>query len=225
LGVRADTASIASIQITSEPDAGGFAFSDLTYGLADPAPPIALFVHGYGADFRDVGFELLLDDLRARYGIERVPVFQHYQDAGYRDEAGSCDPQAPGAILPEEPNDGMPVDLASIDPDLCDSWADLALNALMLEADIQERYHSSGAQTVLIANSMGAAIVRGMLSYSSKRGDGVAASMVDSVVFLEGAHDGWSCPAFVDTSTLGQRVRQLGPNDTSSRTRPATAGR
>jgi hypothetical protein len=35
----------------------------------------------------------------------------------------------------------------------------------MLEADIQERYHRSGAQVVLIANNMGAAIVRGMLSY------------------------------------------------------------
>jgi hypothetical protein len=165
LGLRAEAASIASIRLTSEPDAAGFAFCDLTYGLADPAPPIALFVHGYGASFADVGFELLLDDLRAKYGIERVPVFQHYQDAGYRDGAGSCDAQAPSAILPQEPNDGMPVDFDSIDPDLCDSWADLALNALMLEADIQERCHSSGAQVVLIANNMGAAIVRGMLSY------------------------------------------------------------
>ncbi len=40
-----------------------------------------------------------------------------------------------------------------------------------------------------------------------------------------GDHRRWSCPAFVDTSTLGQRVMQLGPNDTSSRIRPATAGR
>lgn len=37
---------------------------------------------------------------------------------------------------------------------------------------------------------MGAAIVRGMLTYSMELGDRVAIDEVDSVVFLEGAHDG-----------------------------------
>jgi hypothetical protein len=37
---------------------------------------------------------------------------------------------------------------------------------------------------------MGAAILRGFIAYSAERGDGVAANMVDSVLYLQGAQDG-----------------------------------
>ena len=55
---------------------------------------------------------------------------------------------------------------------------------------MQSLYAQTGQPVVLIANSMGAAIVRGFLAYSSERGDGVAATMVDSVFYLEGAQQG-----------------------------------
>ncbi len=49
---------------------------------------------------------------------------------------------------------------------------------------------SGNQPVVLIANSMGAAIVRGFLAYSAEAGDGVATTMVDSVLYLQGAQDG-----------------------------------
>lgn len=170
---------------------------------------MALFVHGYGARFDEVGFAPLLEELRASYGADRVTPFIQYQDAGFRNEDDSCQNQ-PGAILPEDPNDGMPIDMDSIGPQWCDSWGDIALNAVKLDADINGIHGTTGEKVVVIANSAGAAITRGMLDYSSKRGDGVAAGMIDSVIFLEGAHDGSQLAGAVRDNLPSDWVERLG---------------
>ncbi len=148
-----------------------------------------IFIHGITGNWRSPGFGPLLDPLRAEFG-DRVTSFAHYQDVGNRDPAsGHCD--SSDVVLPQEPTGGMPVDMGTVDPSICDSEGDLALNAVLLHRDVQEKYHAAGNKpVVLIANSMGAAIVRGMLAYSAERGDNVATDMVDSVFYLEGAHAG-----------------------------------
>lgn len=127
----------------------------------------------------------------AEFGAAQVERFVYYQDRSFRpDPNNSACVAVEAPILPAVPNGGMPVDLASIDNGTCDSQSDLALNAVLLDSRVHERFVETGKPVVLIANSMGAAVVRGMLSYSHERGDGVAVDEVDSVFFLEGAQDG-----------------------------------
>jgi Tol biopolymer transport system component/pimeloyl-ACP methyl ester carboxylesterase len=153
-----------------------------------PAGPLpVIFVHGLGASQRDPGYEDLLVPLIDQFG-DRVTAFTHYQDVSN----GQDQPCANGpALVPEEPNGGMPVDLGSIDPEICDSQADIGLNAVQLHHDIRQAFDDAGGRpVVLIANSMGGAIVRGFLAYSAERGDRVASDMVDSIFFIEGAQAG-----------------------------------
>jgi pimeloyl-ACP methyl ester carboxylesterase len=61
----------------------------------------------------------------------------------------------------------------------------------LLDADVKTAFEQSGGhKVILLANSQGAAVTRGFLAYSNDANDGVAAGMVDSVVFMEGAHSG-----------------------------------
>lgn len=154
-------------------------------GGAVPRPLI--YVHGINGNFQQPGFLEILDALEAEFPSS-LRLFEHYQDRGSL-ENGAC--AARQAVLPAEPNGGMPVDQASIDGNLCDSQGDLALNAVLLHRDVQQAFEESGNQkVVIVAHSMGAAIARGFLAYSQELGDGVAQEMVDSVVYLQGAQDG-----------------------------------
>ena len=186
LGLRSPTANISSIVITSAPDAGGFAFSDLTFGSSQTRHVI--FVHGINGNANAIGFAGLLNRVRGEFGNDSVSAFLYYQDRAYANGSG-CSGVAP-PILPSAPDGGIPVHLDSVSPTICDSQSDLAINAVMLDADVHRFFNDTGEPVVLVGNSMGAAIIRGMLSYSHDHGDGVAASEVDSVFFLEGAQDG-----------------------------------
>jgi Tol biopolymer transport system component len=157
-----------------------------------PAPTADLpimFVHGINGSFLQPGFDGLFNPIRAAT-TSRVEDFHYYQDIGSRDlGTGVCtsDP----LYQPLEPNGGMPVDIETADPSVCDSESDMALNAAKLHHDIQRLYFESGRRkVVLIGNSMGVTIIRGFLAYSAELNDGIAATMVDSVEFLEGAHAG-----------------------------------
>lgn len=145
-----------------------------------------IFIHGINAPFTDVGFDPILPPLEQLFpGMLRR--FEYYQDKGSV-QNGQC-----RSIPVELPANGIsiPYDASSIDETICDSQSDLGLNAVRLDSYIQEQYAEGGNRpVVLIANSMGAAIVRGFLAYSAEADDGVATSMVDSVIYLEGAQDG-----------------------------------
>ena len=147
-----------------------------------------IFVHGLNGDFTDDTFNKILGPLAERFP-RSVAKFTYYQDKGSIDPAsGQC-----RSIPVELPKDGVaiPFDPLSIDERICDSQSDLGLNAVALDSYVRTQYAESGNQpVVLIANSMGAAIVRGFLAYSAEAGDGVATTMVDSVLYLQGAQDG-----------------------------------
>ena len=71
-----------------------------------------------------------------------------------------------------------------------DPLAPIPEKAVALYQEVKDNYNAPNrGKTVLIANSMGGAIVRGMLAYSESVG-GVAAKAVDSVFFIEGAQAG-----------------------------------
>lgn len=151
------------------------------------AGPTLLFVHGINAAHDAVGFNDLLGDILVEYP-GRVVNFQYFQDLGYFDEdLEACIPLRP---FPDVQQSDMPVDLVGSGSDICDSQSDHALNAVALHEVVQEIYGDTGRPLVLVSNSMGVAIVRGFLSYSAELEDGVAETMVDSLMFLQGAHDG-----------------------------------
>jgi hypothetical protein len=193
-------------------------FGERKAGLPEAAPK-AVFVHGFAASFDGVGFNSVLDPLMSDYP-GRVAIFEHYQDLGYRQGDGTCQNLRP-VILPVEPTGGMPVTLDSVGEQWCDSWGDMALNAVRLHRDVEEIYRTEGRKVVLIANSMGAPIVRGFLAYSTEHHDGVW-SMVDSVLFLEGAHDG-SAWAKAGSFLLdgGAFIADVNPFDEADPVRPA----
>jgi hypothetical protein len=150
-----------------------------------------MIVHGINADARDLMAPALENPILDEFGPASITRFVYYQDRSFRPNRD--DPACVGVappILPAEPNGGIPVSLDSIDPGICDSESDMALNAVALDADVHARYVQTGLPVVLLTNSMGAAIIRGMLTYSNERADGVAANEVDSVFFLEAAQDG-----------------------------------
>ncbi len=180
-------------------DVGGIAYYDQGYTFMIPAgylvtislvsaPKPVEFVHGWSASYRSSDWTRFVDYLTAQLG-ETTNLFEYYQDKGDFDKtSGTCTSRS--VQLPAQPDGGMPVDLTSISGSICDSASDIGLNAVLLDSDVQSLYAQTGQPVVLIANSMGAAIVRGFLAYSSERGDGVASTMVDSVFYLEGAQQG-----------------------------------
>ena len=155
-----------------------------------------LFVHGYSASAIDNNWidspprqqdEGFIHELGRQIGADDITSFPYVQDMAYA-SSGVCNP--PSAALPETPDGGMPYDASSVSRDACDSNSDIGLNAVALDAEVQALHEQTGQRVVLVANSMGGAIVRGFFAYSYERHDGVAASMVDSAFFIEGAHQG-----------------------------------
>lgn len=158
--------------------------------LAVSGPAVArpiIFVHGINGSSTDLqSFAAILGQLTQRFPAS-VSRFAYYQDKGFVD-SGVC--HSKPVELPAN-SVAIPFDPLSINDGICDSQSDLGLNAIALDAYVRDQYSSGGNQpVVLIGNSMGAAIIRGFLAYSADAHDGVATTMVDSIVYLEGAQDG-----------------------------------
>ena len=186
--------------------------------------PTILYVHGFTDPFRPHWFPDLIDPLVTQFGPKSLVLFQYYQDAGNND-GGHCNPGEHRFLEPAV-NSGLPLDtrvglsvprLVTANPprvDLqdpqpyCDSQGDLGWNSLLMHQEIQRLYANNGNQSVVIvANSMGGAITRGFLAYSADQNDGVAATMVDSVVFLQAAQDG-SWLAYPAKYSWGEAISQ-----------------
>lgn len=196
-------------------------------GPTSNPPATVIFVHGLSASVdNEQDFDTLLSRVRDEFSGS-VVRFEHYQDLGSIDPTTQqCAPVEP--IIPEEPNGGMPVDADTIGP-ICDSQGDLALNSVLLHARVQQAFHESdGAPVILVGNSMGAAIIRGFVAYSAERLDGVADTMVDSILYLQGAQDGVLWLALALDRVEG--IRLLGPVgdailDFGTRSTPANLSR
>jgi pimeloyl-ACP methyl ester carboxylesterase len=149
--------------------------------------PSLLFVHGWKAEADpETEFNELIAPL-ANANPDRVSYFEYYQDA-VRKGATTCDgvqtepSPDPGSSMPPPSRPGT---------NYCDSQSDLAYNVVLLRERVEALYTASDDHpVVLVGNSLGAAIIRGLLSYSSDLDDGVASTKIDSVIFLEGAVDG-----------------------------------
>ncbi len=187
-----DTSASATIDGTA--DCHVWVAQALAVSSASQLP--VLFVHGYGANYRSNNWintppqqpsDGFIAELGRKIGADDITSLPYVQDVGYA-LSGVCNP--PPAALPETPDGGMPYDAASATRDACDSNSDIGLNAVALDAEVQALYQQTGRPVVLVANSMGGAIVRGFFAYSYERNDGVAASMVDSAFYIEGAHQG-----------------------------------
>ncbi len=183
---------------------GSYPVALRVYNHVAPPKPV-IFVHGLNQDASrtDNEFPSILRDSPLS---PNVTYFHYYQD---RADAGlGC-----GANLPAIPPDaGIPIDTASEGAFPCDSQSDIGLNVLALDEAVKPAYEQTGGQKViLVGYSMGAAIIRGFLDYSTAAngggGDGVAGFMVDSVMFIAGAHDGsWALLPFNAGSALGSSV-------------------
>jgi hypothetical protein len=151
-----------------------------------------MFVHGIHGSFADEkSFSLLLRPLADRYGDDRVERFRYFQDAGYRTEVGCSEDSRPPRI--PERSAGLPLNTSaiSLSRNFCDSESNVGLNAVLLDTDVKRLHErSSNAKVTVICNSMGCAITRAFLAYSMAAGTGVAATMVDNVISLQGAQQG-----------------------------------
>jgi hypothetical protein len=186
---------VAAILVTATlaPPAAVLASSAVSTRAEAPAPnavtdgPNLLFVHAWKAPAdEEAVFTEFLDPLNQAYP-GRVSLFEYYQDA-IRQGQSSC--EGVRAEPSPDPTAGMPAPERP-GTNYCDSESDVAYNVVLLHQRVQALYAASeGQPLILIGNSLGATIIRGLLSYSADLGDGVATTMVDSVVFLECAMDG-----------------------------------
>lgn len=187
--------------------------------VAEPAVRRAfLFVHGIKGDFTERPFEALMKPLRERYGDEFVRYFEYHQDAGHRLPDRRCEPERPlTEVLPYDDRVGYPVSFPVIGERAhCDSNDDVGVNGLFLEKDIARLVRTLEVEKVmLIANSMGAAIVRAYLAYASATrasrppGEDTLA-LVDGVLFLQGVQQGsylLNLRSFFDEDPIAHRVR------------------
>ncbi len=180
-----------------------------------------IFVHGIRGDFTRPGFGGLLDRLRTRYGQRNgrdlVQVFEYHQDVGHLEDRGCVSERPLSVILPYNSEVGYPVDLPAADgPRFCDSNDDVGVNGLFLEKDIARLKSALDVEKItLIANSMGAAVVRAYFAYASatraqKLPGADTLEIVDGVLFLQGVQQGsyiLNSRAFFDENPIGQRVR------------------
>lgn len=156
-------------------------------GSAAPARTV-VYVHGINGNYTQYqcgnlvsGFSAILSQLCADPGQYRLDGFAYYQDQGYS-SGGGCpgmpEPNTNVGLLYADPN--------SVDPTICDSKGALAYSSVALDALI-------GAETgpvTVMANSMGAAITRGWLTYAYTTGADPSLQTADSVIFLQGAQAG-----------------------------------
>jgi hypothetical protein len=154
-------------------------------------PPTILYVHGVKQSSDDQeSFTALFDGISGRVPNVRIEKFTYFQDKS-GEINGQCDPthegQQPINIPPNV--GGMPLDLSQNDTH-CDSQGDISQNAVKLNQKIQQLYIETGQKVILIGYSMGGETIRAFLASSTQAGDGVATTMVDSVVTMHGVMQG-----------------------------------
>ncbi len=187
-------AAIPALVFPVQHNARAIPASDPVPGFS--APPIAtvLFVHGLGeASGRPGDFAALFDPLRTTFGEGAVHEASYYQDLSDRKQGTrDCGALGPAMRIPNLSLNlhGMPVDLSTLGRDKCDSESDLGLNVLRLARQVRDLHASTGKRVILVGYSMGGAIVRGLLTLSALRHDGIVQKDVDSVVLLHAVTQG-----------------------------------
>jgi alpha-tubulin suppressor-like RCC1 family protein len=162
-------------------------------------PRRIVYVHGLAESFTDVQnfvatpgnfsqppfsgpFVKRLADL---YGADNVQVFGYYQDLGYRQPTGVC--TIPNERYPDTATGSLYVDPNSVNNSICDGVGALAYSATKLDDELA----GYPGPTTLIANSVGASVVRGWLALvKADRPSSTALASVDSVIFIEGSQQG-----------------------------------
>lgn len=166
---------------------------------------VMLYVHGTTGSFRQDASDPRGNDFPSLFGrlVAGYPVrfYRYYEDAGDRDPNDAtfaCLPGTRRAIPAIDPSAEMPVDLTGDDPypGTCDSNDDVELNAVRLDADLQDLANDFDNVT-LLSNSGGARIVRTYLAYA-KASNSPSLDLVDLVVSLEGVQQGTYLAAVVE---------------------------
>jgi pimeloyl-ACP methyl ester carboxylesterase len=157
------------------------------YRFGDAPNKRVIWVHGINRSSQNLD---LFGAVLSQVGTVGYPGilarFDYYQDS-------SGGPGCLASIPAISPQSAIGSVVDSHGGNSCDSNSDsdMVYNTLLLDQYIREQYSESGNQkVVIIAHSMGATIVRGILKYSTETGGEVANTMIDSVIFIAGAHDG-----------------------------------
>lgn len=149
-----------------------------------------IFVHGVAGSWKEPGFDLLLSKLIQIIGNkDRVRNFQYFEDKGDAQPlSDSCGSEARRTFTPPPSTGGMPLPSA-VQPGRCYSQSDVGINAVLLDEAIAKLHRDWHGNVTIIANSMGAAIVRAYLGYAVATRTGTE-QFVDTVVMLHGAEAG-----------------------------------
>lgn len=161
-------------------------------GHLDPIAATVLFVHGVDESSSDDVFHTLFAKVTAAVPSVSITHYDYFQDEAGRLSGGSCDPSDPGQSGVSMPANvaGLPFDASQNNPARCDSEGDLGQNAVRLEQVIKDSYQRTGKKVILVGYSMGGEVIRSFLALSTSTNDGVATSMVDSVVTIHGVQQG-----------------------------------
>ena len=154
-----------------------------------------IYVHGVNEGARDPQFRWnqLLSYLGPSGVGSTVTDFEYFEDAAACSHA-AIEPSTvyfgSNTSIPDPMPVAWPPQGGSQGGQYCDSQSDVASNAVLLDAEVVQQYNTTRKKVVLIGRSLGAMIIRGFLEYSAQVGDGAAANLVDSVVFLQGDQSG-----------------------------------
>lgn len=172
----------------------------LGWTSAVDSPPLpVIFVHGFGGNANQVGFSDLFNILSEDF--DDPLVFLHYQDVASVGPSGCASipfiPRAVGTTISVDATPTNPVNL-------CDSFGDVGLNAILLWHELEAiSADNGGSEVVVVANSMGGAIARGAMAYGTElhsldASSPAPAAVIDSVMFLQPAIDGSYLAEFAD---------------------------
>ena len=162
-------------------------------GVAPPASPASiLFVHGVSEASTENVFSSLFDKVTAAAPGASLRRFEFFQDKTARLPDGTCLPSDPGQQLVPAPSNwaGMPYDASQNTQTSCDSAGDIGQSSISLGNEVKHLHDSSGKKVILVGYSMGGETIRAFLAHSTAAGDGIAATMVDSVVTMYGVQQG-----------------------------------
>lgn len=149
-----------------------------------------IYVHGTTGDYHTPGFGSLLPPIQQHVTSPRFKLFQYFEDKGIPLDAGSCLPRSVPAY---NTSLNYPVTIPTSVP-TCDSNDGIALNGILLDADVRVLQQQTHADKVsIMSDSGGGAIVRAYLAYAAATQSDTLA-MLDGVFFIQGAQAGSFIP-------------------------------